>query len=137
MSHIIPPLPFPEPLPPQPPEPPLPHIMWSIYRDADGQVMDTTVSQQAHLDVARANLRPGYSIVIVPGWISFMSMIRFGFVDVDDPAKPVVFDADKLKADGLTLADILNNYQRFVPTATPPEDRWETWWPIKKPTKAT
>jgi hypothetical protein len=109
-----------------------PYHIAVIYRDADGIVVTTIMGQQHNIDANAAGLPPGLSLAPVPDGVSFTAVSRYGFIDVDDPARPLCYDADRLKADGLTQADILDTSPK---PATPIV--WATWGPIKKPTKAT
>jgi hypothetical protein len=109
-----------------------PYHIAVIYRDADGQVVTTIMGQQHNIDANAAGLSPGLSLALVPDGVSFNAVSRYGFIDVDDPARTLYYDADRLKADGLTLADILD----YSPKPVTPIGE-ATWGPIKKPTKAT
>jgi hypothetical protein len=109
-----------------------PYRIAVIYRDADGQVITTIMGQQHNIDANAAGLALGLSLAPVPDGVSFNTVSRYGFIDVDDPARPLCWDADRLKADGLTLADILDTRPKPVTPIV-----WATWGPIKKPTKAT
>jgi hypothetical protein len=116
---------------PMPPEG-WPYIQWAVYRDADGQILSVSCGQQPTMEGTIEHLPPGLSVSLMPEGTSFEAVRRYGFIDVDDPAKPIAYEADKLKADGLTLADVLAGKL----DAVPPVPIWDSW-PIKKPRKAT
>ena len=119
---------------PDAPDTGLPYLQWVIYRDSDGQLISQVRGQQPSLDATIATAGPGYSVSVLPEGTRFETVGRYGFIDVDDPAKPLCYDADKLKADGVTLADVLAG--TIGGGAGHGGAVWDAW-PIKKPTKAT
>jgi hypothetical protein len=110
-----------------PPDPPW--LRWAVYRDADGVLIQVAMGRQHVFDTMALGLPAGLSMALLTGAHRLEMIQQYGFVDVDDPARSIAYDKDKLDAAGLTVADM-------VKPAEPPTPVW-AGWPIKKPTKAT